>query len=83
MTPQALELKKGWLMALGDGTKAIIREIAREVIKESKEHWDKEIDDKILTHKLQCSVNKDNKIKELISSIIGGVIVAVFMWILK
>jgi hypothetical protein len=41
-------------MALGEGTKAVIREITREVIRENEEIIKREIDAKIHLHLVEC-----------------------------
>jgi hypothetical protein len=69
-------------MALGEGTKAVIREIAREVILEHEEYLREEMSAKIHLHSIECEVKKNQKIITAVSAVIGGGIVAFVSWLL-
>ena len=70
-------------MALSEGTRAIIKEVAREVMGEYKKVISDEVDRKIHLHKVECEVGKYRKITAIISATIGGIIVAGVNWVLK
>lgn len=70
-------------MALGEGTKAVIREIAREVIKEYAKVAEEDMDRKIHLHSIECEVGKYRKTIAVISACIGGIIMACVNWIIN
>ena len=66
-------------MPLSEGTRALIKEIAREVIAENEVH----LNGKIELHAAQCSAKKYVNGKNFISAIAGGAIVAFFGWLFR
>jgi len=70
-------------MALSEGTRAIIKEVAREVMCEYKSSLKADTDAKIHLHSVECEAKKFGKVKSFLSADGGGVIVAVISWFLK
>jgi len=69
-------------MPLSEGSKAVIREIAREVILEQEAYLQKDLDAKIHLHSIECEVKKNQKLITVVSAIIGGGIMAFVNWLL-
>ena len=70
-------------MPLSEGSKAVIREIAREVILEYEKVADKDTDRKIHLHLIECENGKYRKTMAAVSAIIGGGIMAFVDWLIK
>ena len=70
-------------MAMPESTKALIKEIAREVIKEYEEQNEKKINNAIALHSADCEAKKYRGVKSIAAGGIGGIIAAGVGWILK
>jgi len=70
-------------MALSEGTRALIKEMAREVIAENHKHLKAEMATEIKLHAAQCSAKKYANGKNFISAIVGGGLVAFWTWFLR
>jgi len=68
-------------MNFDEGTRAIIKEIAQEVLNECKIRWDRDMQIRLELHTAQCEARKYSGWKHFVSSVFGGLTVAIFWWL--